>query len=100
MEFRDVCRPTRLHLFSAQHGPPLPDLQGLHSQMAKVGSAGINRQAKARRHTASVHASEESDHVIVPRNPLNKDGHPSAERGEGSAWTKENARLSRMHPTQ
>src|SRR5262249_4810636 len=59
-----------------------------------------DREAKARRHTASVPASEESDHVIVPRNPSNKDGHPSAEKGEGSAWTKENARPSHMPPTQ
>ena len=33
-------------------------------------------------------------------NPSNKDGHPSAERGEGSAWTKENARPSHTRPTQ
>jgi RNA-directed DNA polymerase len=59
-----------------------------------------DREAKARRHTASVHASEESDHVIVPRNPSNKGGHPSAEGGEGSAWTEENARPSHTHPTQ
>jgi RNA-directed DNA polymerase len=59
-----------------------------------------DREAKARRHTASVHVSEESDHAIVPRNPSTKGGHPSAERGEGSAWTKENARPSHMHPTQ
>jgi RNA-directed DNA polymerase len=59
-----------------------------------------DREAKAQGRTASVHVSEESDHVIVPRNPSNKDGHPSAERGEGSAWTKENARPSCMHPTQ
>jgi RNA-directed DNA polymerase len=59
-----------------------------------------DREAKASGRTASMYGSEESDHVIVPRNPLNKDGHPSAERGEGSAWTKENARPSHMHPTQ
>ena len=59
-----------------------------------------DREVKARRHTASVHGSEESDHVIVPRNPSNKNGHPSAERGEGSAWTKENASPSRTCPTQ
>ena len=58
-----------------------------------------DREAKAPGRTASMHVSEESDHVIVPRNPLNKDGHPSAERGEGSAWTKENARPSHTHPT-
>jgi hypothetical protein len=46
-----------------------------------------------------VPVSEEIDHGIVPRNPSNKGGHPSAERGEGSAWTKENARPSHMHPT-
>jgi hypothetical protein len=59
-----------------------------------------DREAKARRHTASVHVSEASDQVIVPRNPSNKDGPPSAERGKGSAWTEENARPSHMHPTQ
>jgi RNA-directed DNA polymerase len=59
-----------------------------------------DREAKAPGRTASMHVSEESDHVIVPRNPSNKDGHLSAERGEGSAWTKENARPSHTHPTQ
>jgi RNA-directed DNA polymerase len=59
-----------------------------------------DREAKASGRTASVYVSEESDHVIVPRNPSNKDDRPSAERGEGSAWTKENARPSHMHPTQ
>jgi RNA-directed DNA polymerase len=59
-----------------------------------------DREAKASGRTASMYVSEESDHVIVPRNPSNKDGHPSAERGEGSAWTKENARPSHTHPTQ
>jgi RNA-directed DNA polymerase len=59
-----------------------------------------DREAKAPGRTASMHVSEESDHVIVPRNPSNKDGHPSAERGEGSAWTKENASPSHTCPTQ
>jgi hypothetical protein len=43
--------------------------------------------------------SEESAHAIVLMNPSNKDGHPSAEREEGRAWTKENARPSHTHPT-
>jgi RNA-directed DNA polymerase len=59
-----------------------------------------DREVKAPGRTASMYVSEESDHVIVPRNPLNKDGHPSAERGEGSAWTEENARPFHTHPTQ
>jgi RNA-directed DNA polymerase len=58
-----------------------------------------DREVKARRHTASVPVSEASDQVIVPRNPSNKGGQPSAARGEGSAWTKETARLSHRHPT-
>jgi RNA-directed DNA polymerase len=57
-------------------------------------------EVQARRHTASVHVSEESDYVIVPRNPSNKDGHPSADRGERSACTKEHARPSHTPPTQ
>lgn len=59
-----------------------------------------DREAKAHSRTASMHVSEASDHVIVPRNSSNKDHKRSAERGEGGAWTKENARLSHMHPTQ
>jgi RNA-directed DNA polymerase len=47
-----------------------------------------------------MHAAEESDHGVVPLNPSNKDGKPSAERGEGSAWTKENASPSHTYPTQ
>ena len=59
-----------------------------------------DREAKAHSRTASMPVSEESDHVIVPRNPSNKDQQRSAERGEESAWTKENARPSHTHPTQ
>jgi hypothetical protein len=58
-----------------------------------------DREAKAHGRTASMPVSEDSDHVIVPVNPSNKDGPPSAERGEGRAWTKENARLSHPGPT-
>ena len=61
---------------------------------------GTDREAKAQGRTASMPVSEESDHVVVPMNPSNKDGPPSAERGEGSAWTKENARPSHTCPTQ
>jgi hypothetical protein len=69
------------------------------SEMAE-SSQRTDREAKAPGQTASRHVAAESDHVRVPRNPLNRDGHPSAERGEGSAWTKENARPSHPHPTQ
>lgn len=61
---------------------------------------GTDREAKAQGHTASMFVFEESDHVIVPVNPSNNDGLPSAERGEGSAWTKENASSSHTYPTQ
>jgi len=61
---------------------------------------GTDREAKASGRTAAMPISEASDHVRVPRNPLNKDGTPSAERGEGSAWTKENASSSHTYPTQ
>lgn len=59
-----------------------------------------DREAKAHGRTASMPVSEESDHVIVPRNSSNNDQQRSAERGEGSAWTKENARPSHTRPTQ
>jgi RNA-directed DNA polymerase len=61
---------------------------------------GTDRKAKAHGHTAFTHVFEESDHVIVPVNPSNKDEQPSAEREEGSAWTKENAGSSHTCPTQ
>ena len=61
---------------------------------------GTDGEAKAQRPTASMYVAEESDHGVVPMNPSNKDGRPSAERGEGSAWTKENARPSYTYPTQ
>jgi hypothetical protein len=59
-----------------------------------------DREAKAHGRTASMPVSEESDHVIIPRNSSNNDQQRSAERGEGSAWTKENARPSHTRPTQ
>jgi RNA-directed DNA polymerase len=59
-----------------------------------------DREAKVPCRTASMPVSAASDHAIVPMNPSNKDGHPSAEREEGRAWTKENARPSHTYPTQ
>jgi hypothetical protein len=58
-----------------------------------------DREAKAPCHTASRPVSEASDHAIVRLNPSHKDGHPSAEREEGRAWTKAPARPSHTHPT-
>ena len=58
-----------------------------------------DREAKAQGRTASMPVSEASDNVIVPVNLSNKDGHPLAERGEGRAWTKENASPSPTCPT-
>ena len=58
-----------------------------------------DREAKAPGHTASMPVSAESDPAIVLMNPSNQDGHPSAEREEGRAWTKEHARPSHTHPT-
>lgn len=59
-----------------------------------------DREAKAHGRTASMPVSEASDHVSVPRNSSNNDQQRSAERGEGRAWTKENARPSHTRPTQ
>jgi group II intron reverse transcriptase/maturase len=49
---------------------------------------------------SDMHASEESDRAIVLMNQLNKEGQPSAEVGEGRAWTKENIAQSNTSPTQ
>jgi len=57
-------------------------------------------EAKAPSHMASMYVSEESDHAVVAMDPSNKDGHPSAERGEEGAWTKEHAPPSYTYPTQ
>ena len=65
-----------------------------------ASTSTTDREAKAPGHTASVPVAEASAHAIVPRTPSNKDGHPSAARGEGRAWPKENARPSHTHPTQ
>jgi RNA-directed DNA polymerase len=59
-----------------------------------------DREEKAPRSTSSLHLFEESDHAIVPVNLSNHGGQRPAERGEGSAGTKENVSPSSTHPTQ
>jgi hypothetical protein len=58
------------------------------------------RSAKATSHKAGMYAPEESDYAAVPMNQPNKGGQPSAEVGEGRAWTKENIVQSSTSPTQ
>src|SRR6516225_8395791 len=58
------------------------------------------RPEKAQSRNAGMHASEESDHAILPMNQPNNEGQPSAEVGEGRAWTKENIVRSDTFPTQ
>ena len=64
------------------------------------GSDDQGRSAKAKSRTADMHAPEKSDCAVVPVNPPNKEGQPSAEVGEGRAQTKENIVQSHTHPTQ
>ena len=58
------------------------------------------RSAKVINRTADTHVLAKSDCAVVPVNPPNKGGKPSAEAGEGRAQTKENIVQSHMHPTQ
>ena len=50
--------------------------------------------------TADMHVQEKSDYAVVPMNQPNKEGQPSAEVGEGRAWTVENVAKSNTSPTQ
>src|SRR2546425_702599 len=59
-----------------------------------------DRSAKAINRTADMNVQEKSDCAVVPVNPPNKEGQPSAEAGEGRAQTEENIGPSHMRPTQ
>ena len=61
---------------------------------------GRGRSEQAPSRTSDMHAVEESDRVVVPMNQPNKEGQPSAEVGEGRAWTVENVAKSNTSPTQ
>src|SRR5260370_15976959 len=58
------------------------------------------RSAKAINRTADMNVQKKSDCAVVPVNPPNKEGRPSAEAGEGRAQTKENIVESHLQPTQ
>src|ERR1700687_3100832 len=59
-----------------------------------------DRSAKAINRTADMNVQEQSDCAVVPMNQPNKEGHPSAEGGEGRAQTEENIVPPHMRPTQ
>jgi RNA-directed DNA polymerase len=63
-------------------------------------NADRDRSEKAVGRTAGRHVSEGSDRAVVPLNLSNKEGHPSAEMGEGRARAKENIAQSNTGPTQ
>src|SRR3982751_2266377 len=63
-------------------------------------SRGRGRSEKMQNRKSDMHASEESDHAILPMNQPNKEGQSSAEVGEGRAWAKENIAHSNTSPTQ
>ena len=58
------------------------------------------RSAKAKSHTADVHALEESDRATVSMNQPNKEERSSAEAGEKRARAKENIIQPNTSPTQ
>src|SRR5215468_9288070 len=59
-----------------------------------------DRPEKAQSRNAGMHASEGSDHAIVPMNQPNNEDSSSEEVGEGRAWAKENIVQSNTSPTQ
>jgi RNA-directed DNA polymerase len=71
-------------------------------ETSRVSGSGREpvRSGKMHNRTPDMYAREESDHAIVPMNQPNKEGSPSAEVGEGRAWTKENIVRSHTSPTQ
>src|SRR3954468_20854623 len=71
-------------------------------ETSRVSGSGRepDRSGKMHNRTPDMYAREESDHAIVPVNQPNKEGSPSAEAGEGRAWTKENIVRSHTSPTQ
>ena|SRR5437899_2084146 len=56
------------------------------------------RPEKAQSRNAGMHASEESDHAILPMNQPNNEEFSSAEAGEGRVWAKENIVQSNTSP--
>jgi RNA-directed DNA polymerase len=76
----------------------------MHENRETSGTSRSNpdrdRSEKAVGRTAGRHVSEGSDRAVVPVNLSNKEGHPSAEMGEGRARAKENIAQSNTGPTQ
>src|SRR5262249_40011620 len=76
----------------------------MHENRETSGAPGLNqdrgRSGKAQSRNAGMHASEESDHAILPMNQPNNEESSSAEAGEGRAWAKENIVQSNTSPTQ
>ena len=76
----------------------------MHENRETSGTSRSNqdrdRPEKANSRNADRHVSEESDRAIVPVNQPNKEGHSSAEVGEGRARAKENIAQSHTNPTQ
>ena len=76
----------------------------MHENRETSGTSRSNpdrdRSEKAVGRTAGRHVSEGSDRAVVPVNLSNKEGHPSAEMGEGRARAKENIDPSNTNPTQ
>jgi len=61
---------------------------------------GRDLTEKAVSRTAVGHVSEESDRIVVPVNPPNKEEESSAEVGEGRMRAKENIAEANTSPTQ
>src|SRR5215813_9614238 len=76
----------------------------MHENRETSGAPGSNqdrgRSEKVQSRKAGMHASEESDHAILPMNQPNNEDCSSAEVGEGRAWAKENIVRSNTSPTQ
>ena len=76
----------------------------MHENRETSGASRSNpdrdRSEKAMCRTADRHAPEESDHAVIPVNPLNKVESFTTEAGEGRAGAKENIVQPNTSPTQ
>ena len=67
---------------------------------ASEPSTATDRWEKAQRHTARMHAPEESDRGVVPQSRPNNEAKASAEGEEGTPRVKENVGPTHTHPAQ
>jgi len=89
---------------SAQSKSPRTLRNFMHGNRETSGASepetGTDRREKAESRTARMHAPEESDRGVVPKNRSNNEAQAKTEGEEGRPRIKENASPTHTHPTQ